>query len=90
MKAVPVKGNHANPSSGKGFGGKTQTSKGREKKAKEKRLSAQKSIPYREMAKDGRGRKKFCVYGRLVPLIRDRYVKFCCRFCDFFIVDYTF
>ncbi len=53
VKAVPVKGNHANPSSGKGFGGKTQTSKGQEKKAKEKRLSAQKSIPYREMAKDG-------------------------------------
>ena len=34
-----------------------------------------------------RGCKNFCVYGKQVFLIRIRYVIFCCRFYDFFIVD---
>lgn len=50
MKAASGKGNRARASVKEGKG---QVSKAQEKKAKEKRLSAQKSIPYREMAKDG-------------------------------------
>jgi len=50
MKVASGKGKRARASAKEGKG---QVSKAQEKKVKEKRLSAQKSIPYREMARDG-------------------------------------
>lgn len=52
-KNVPIKSGSAKMSPAKRNGNRKPASKAGEKKAKEKRLSAQKSIPYREMAKDG-------------------------------------
>lgn len=52
-KNVPIKSGTVKTSPVKGNGNRKPVSKAEEKKAKEKRLSAQKSIPYREMAKDG-------------------------------------
>lgn len=60
QKKSSYKNNDMKAASGKGKGakasvreGKKRVSKTQEKKAKEQRLSAQKSIPYREMARDG-------------------------------------
>ncbi|WP_242862833.1 VirB4-like conjugal transfer ATPase, CD1110 family [Clostridium sp. C105KSO13] len=60
VRRKPDKKIHREISSGKKSGSRRQT-KTAAKKAKEKRLSAQKSIPYREMGKDGicRVREKF-------------------------------
>ena len=54
----------------KGTGNKKPVSKAEAKKAKEKRLSAQKSIPYREMAKDG------------ICRVQDKYYSKTIRFYD--------
>ena len=59
-RSVPVKENS----------GRRQQSKAEEKKAKEKRLSAQKSIPYREMARDG------------ICRVQDKYYSKTIRFYD--------
>lgn len=59
-RSVPVKENS----------GPRQQSKAEEKKAKEKRLSAQKSIPYREMARDG------------ICRVQDKYYSKTIRFYD--------
>lgn len=59
-RSVPVKENS----------GRRQQSKAEEKKAKEKRLSAQKSIPYRKMARDG------------ICRVQDKYYSKTIRFYD--------
>ena len=56
-KAVSKKKSHSSASAKKSGAGKSGTSKhtgsAKQKRAKEKEISAQQSIPYREMAKDG-------------------------------------
>lgn len=70
VKNAPVKSGSVKTSPTKGTGNKKTVSKAEAKKVKEKRLSAQKSIPYREMAKDG------------ICRVQDKYYSKTIRFYD--------
>lgn len=70
VKNAPAKRGSVKTSPAKGTGNKKPVSKAEAKKRKERRLSAQKSIPYREMAKDG------------ICRVQDRYYSKTIRFYD--------
>ena len=73
-KAVSKKKSHSSASAKKSGAGKSGTSKhtgsAKQKRAKEKEISAQQSIPYREMAKDG------------ICRVQDKYYSKSIRFYD--------